>query len=524
LSVGAVIGSGWLFAGLDAARRSGGGSVVAWLVAGGLVVTLALVHAELGTTFPVDGGTARFPLYAFGRVTGFLSGWFAWVATACIAPIETEAALRYAGNYVPWLTRLSQGSVLLAPAGMAVAALVLLGFATLNYFGLKGFSETNTVVVWFKIVIPVVVALALILHSFDTHNFVVGGSFFAGGFDGLLASISSGGVIFALIGFEQAVELGGESRHPQRNIPWAVIGSVVIGTAIYALLQLAFVGSMPASFLGQGWQNVHFQGIFGPYAGLASALGAIPIAFLVYAAALVSPSGTGLTYTATASRIPYALAREGYLPTPFGRVTFRHVPGVGLATSYLAGVAVIALFPDWDDILRFVTAAVVLVYALAPLSLAVLRRTAPDLPRPYRLHAPWLLSPGAFVIANLLLVWTGWDNLRIVLAVVALGVVLFLALAGTSRSFRHTGPEWRAAVWILPYLLGMAAVSVVSPYGDGLDAVPTWGIILLEIALSLAIYQLALALGTHVHRRLPAGERPIDRWSHTTALLESAEN
>lgn len=179
--MGAVIGSGWLFSSFDAAQiGGGGGAVTAWILGVSLILVLALVHAELGTMFPVDGGTARFPLYAFGRVTGFFSGWFAWISAVCVPAIETEAALRYLGNYAPSLISQSPGVVRLTPLGQIVAAFVLLGFTALNAAGMRSFRETNTVVVWWKIAIPLIVAIAFVIHGFDRHNFAVGGLFPAG--------------------------------------------------------------------------------------------------------------------------------------------------------------------------------------------------------------------------------------------------------------------------------------------------------------------------------------------------------
>ena len=245
------------------------------------MVVLAFVHAELGTMFPVDGGTARFPLYGFGLVTGFFSGWFAWISAVCVPPIETVAALRYVGNYLPWLITRTPEAVRLTALGQLVAAFVLLGFGALNAAGLRWFRETNTAVVCWKIAIPVVVAAAFIVHGFDARNFGVGGLFPTGA-HGVLAAISTGGVVFALLGFEQAVELGGETRQPQRSIPWAVIGSVVIAGAVYLLVQIAFIGAVPHGDLAHGWNEVHFHGDFGPLAGLAGVIGATAVAYLIY--------------------------------------------------------------------------------------------------------------------------------------------------------------------------------------------------------------------------------------------------
>ncbi len=517
LSVGAIIGSGWLVAALDAAQRTGGSSVLAWLIAGALVSSIALVYAELGTMFPVDAGTARFPLYGFGRVTGFVSGWFTWIATVCIAPIETEAALRYAGNYIPSLLTSEGSSVVLTREGQVAAALILLGFTVLNAYGLRRFNETNTVVVWWKILIPAVVALSLISTRFDPHNFVADG-FFPDGFHGMLQAISSGGVIFALIGFEQAVSLGGEAEEPQRSIPWAVIGSIIIGGALYLLLQVAFVGAVPTRYLAGGWPGISFHGIFGPYAGLATVLGISAVTYLVYSDAIISPAGTALTYTATASRIPYAMAIEGYLPGRLGRINHRQVPALSLLLCYVAQLVVIVAFPRWEELLQFVTAAVVLMYGLAPLALGVIRTTGPDLARPYRLRRPGLVAPLAFTVANILLLWTGWHTVAKLLAAVGLGLVVLGGLAVARHSYRHTPHEWAAAVWIIPYLVGMGLMSYLGPFGHGARS-PTGQWVCLGIcgAFSVAVYYLAVTLGTRACRLMPEGERPLDRWHRSAA-------
>ena len=523
MSVGAVIGSGWLFSSFDAAQiAGGGGAVTAWIVGISLVLVLAFVHAELGTMFPVDGGTARFPLYAFGRVTGFFSGWFAWISTVCVPAIETEAALRYVGNYAPSLISQSPGVVRLTLFGQLVAVFVLLGFTALNAAGMRWFRETNTVVVWWKIAVPLIVALAFVVHGFDRHNFAVGGLFPTGG-HGVLAAISTGGVVFALLGFEQAVELGGESQHPQRSVPRAVIGSVVIAGAIYLIVQVAFVGAIPHHDLIQGWQDVRFHGDFGPLAGLAGVVGLMVIGYLIYADAVISPAGSGMTFSATASRLPFALAREGYLPAWLGAINRRGVPFRSLSLCFVAQVVVIVLLPDWGGLLAFITAATVLVYATAPLALGVLRHTAPDLPRPYRLRYVRLTAPTAFVIANLLLIWVGWATNARLFLVLAFGALIAGLLALVRPGSRHTGLEWLAASWIVPYAGAMCVVSYLSPYGGGRATLSDWGCAVAVAVVSLAIYALAMRLGTIADHRLVEIDRPITRWFSLDMPVEDSE-
>ena len=136
-----------------------------------------------------------------------------------------------------------------------------------------------------------------------------------------------------------------------------------------------------------------------------------------------------MTFSATASRLPFALAREGYLPAWLGTLNRRGVPFRSLVLCYVTQLVVIILLPDWGGLLSFITAVTVLVYATAPLSLGVLRQTAPDLPRPYRLRFARLTAPAAFVIANLLLIWVGWATDSRLFLVVAFGALILLVLA-----------------------------------------------------------------------------------------------
>src|SRR5437879_12826098 len=86
ISLGSILRSGWLLGALTAASSAGGSSIISWLLAGIILVLLALVHAELGSAYPVAGGTARYPRLAFGAITGFTAGWVAWLQAVTLAP------------------------------------------------------------------------------------------------------------------------------------------------------------------------------------------------------------------------------------------------------------------------------------------------------------------------------------------------------------------------------------------------------------------------------------------------------
>ena len=98
-SVGSIIGSGWLFGAQKGLMAAGPAAIISWIIGGVMIMVLALIHAELGGMYPVSGGTARFPHYAFGGAAGASFGWFSWLQAATVAPIEVSAMIEYAGHY-----------------------------------------------------------------------------------------------------------------------------------------------------------------------------------------------------------------------------------------------------------------------------------------------------------------------------------------------------------------------------------------------------------------------------------------
>src|SRR5881397_1069455 len=393
ISFGSIIGAGWLFGALYASSLAGPASVISWVIGGGVVMLLALTHAELGGMYPVAGGSARFPRFAFVNLIGFTSGWIAFLGAVTVGPIMVEAMLLYSSNYISSLTTLSGGRPVLTVQGYFVAGALLLVFCTINVVGVRWLTDINMVAVCWKLLIPAVTVVALIATSAHTSNFTAHGGFMPFGWKGVFLALSSGGVIFAGLGFEQAVQLGGETRNPKRNIPFAIIGGMSVAIVLYIALQVAFILALDPSELSKGWGAVTFAGnghLFGPFAALATSLGLGWLAVLVYTDAVVSPGGTGLIYTGASARLTFALGRNGFVPSAFARLTPRGTPFFAIAFSFVCGLVILLPFPGWQQLVGFISAAAVAVYAMAPLALGALRRQDPGRP-PYsgcRRH-PW---------------------------------------------------------------------------------------------------------------------------------------
>jgi len=476
ISAGTTLGSGWLFGAFVAVTIAGSAALIAWLVASLIMILVALVHAELGGMFPESGGTGRYPHHAFGSLAGATFGWFSYLQAATIAPIEVLAAIQYLST-TSWARGLyNSGQGRLTPSGVVTAVCLMALFATLNLVGIRWLTRTNSALTVTKLAVPVLTAVVLIATNFHAHNFVAGGGFFvhtgAGPSESILRAIASGGIIFSLMGFEGALQVGGESSNPQRDLPRAVIGAFLICTAIYIAVQVAFIGGLPPAVIAHygTWTGLAADPRLSraPFFTLTALLGLAWLSWILRFDAVVSPSGTGLLYLTGASRLSFGLSRSGYVPRIFMVEDVRtEVPLYGVLLSAGLGLLFLLPFPSWSKLVNVVTGAAVLMYAGAPLSLAALRRSRPDLPRPFRLPAAGVVAPLAFVCSTFIVYWAGWQTVSTLMVALLLGYGL-MGLARRLRLDQDPPPiEWASARWLAPYLVGVSVVSYLGNFGSG---------------------------------------------------------
>ncbi|WP_253801425.1 APC family permease [Kitasatospora paracochleata] len=515
-SVGSIIGSGWLFGAKNAVMTAGPAAMISWGIGAVAIVLLALVHAELGGMFPVSGGTARYPHYAFGGLAGMSFGWFSWLQAAAVAPIEVEAVIGYAG-YWNWAKGWQNADGMLTTSGLIVAVIMMAVFVGVNFFGVRALSLANSAATWWKIFIPLATIFVLAVFSFHGSNFTSHG-FAPFGTKGILTAISSSGIIFSLLGFEQAIQLAGESKNPKRDIPRAVLGSVAIGTLVYVLLQVVFIAALPSSSFANGWGGLDFDGIGRPFAGLAMVAGVGWLVLFLLTDAIISPGGTGLIYTTATARISYGLSRNGYAPQAFEKLDKRGVPWVGLLLSFAFGILCFLPFPSWQKLVGFITSASVLMYAGAPLALGALRRRLPGRERPYRLPLGGIVAPLSFVVASLIIFWSGWETLTYLGYAILLGYLLLggYALYAAKKGLPNAPKlNWKPAQWLPVYLLGIGLISWQSTFG-GTGNIPMGADIALVAVFSLAIYAWAIrvALPAEVIERNIEGVEVVDAGGH----------
>ena len=494
-SLGSIIGSGWLFTPLVATQIAGPAAIIAWVIGGIVMLILALVHAELGGMYPVAGGSARYPHFSFGSMAGFTIGWIVWVGSVTVAPIEVLAVTTYGVHFFPWMMVEKGGTEVLTGPGIVVSVILMAVFTVINLLGVGSMAKSNNVIMIWKIAIPFLAIIVLIAVAFNPSNFTAAEGFGPFGTSGILLAVGTAGVIFAYQGFEQAIQLGGETRNPGRNIPLAVIGSMIIGVIMYIALQIAFVGGLHPEDYTNGWANLSFPQDAGPFAGLAAAAGLGWLALLLYIDALISPGGTGLIYVGASSRLSFALGRNHYIPHQFGYLTEGGVPIVSIIFSFIVGCIAFLPFPAWSALVEFITSATVMGYAAVPLAMGAMRRQEPDHPRPFKLPAGELFAVGAFIIANLVIYFTTWDTLWRLYIAIAVGFVLLGIGRVINPSEFVPRLDFRSSSWLWPYFIGLGVISYLSPTDFGGIGVLPFGLDLAIVAaFSIAIYYYAMSV------------------------------
>jgi amino acid transporter len=456
VSAGSVIGSGWLLGALNASEAAGPAAIISWIVGAILLIGIALIYAELGSTYPISGGTARFTWIHTGTLGGFFAGTFSYLQAVAIAPIEVEASLGYLN--AKWWHGLENSSGLLTGKGLVVAVLGMFLFTALNLLGVKWMSDSNSIMMIWKIAVPILTIIFIMSKSFHGSNFTAGGGFMPFGIKGVFVALPLG-VVFALEGFEQAAQLAGEARNPKRDVPLAVVGSMLMGAALYLLLEVTFIGALAPSNLVHGWSNPFgAAGSFGPYYTLATSVGLGWLGVVLIVDALISPGGTGLVYLAGTSRISYSLARVRFLPPVFSAIDRRGVPWFSICFGGVFGCFLFLPFGGWAKLVGAITAASSFMYSFAPVAAMSLRKSDPDRERPYRVPGLSVIAPFSFVVSGLIIYWSGTSNL----VKLDIAVAFFLILYFIARRFDPTQSpiDFRAGFFAVPWIVGLTIFSI----------------------------------------------------------------
>lgn len=458
-AAGGMIGSGWLFSPFISAQIAGSNALISWVIAALFMLFIALPLCELGTMFPISGGMANYPTFTHGREVGFLFAWVSWLSYVVMTPIEIQAILQYSSHFFPFLIVKEAATFQLSHYGYVAAVGIMFFVVLLNTFGIKLLAECNKYTSLIKFILPTVAIISLIhtAPSFANIHFDLANK---QGWEQIFSALSIGGVAFAFTGFQNGLMLAGEVKNPQRSIPIAILGAVLVGFILYFMLQLSFLIAVPASYLTGGWHALSFPGDSGPLVGLTLLLGLGTVAMLLLFDAAFSPFGTTLVYTAATSRILYGMALNQHLPKIFLKLNRHRIPYITLYANLIVGVLSFLPFPGWQKMVAFLSSTSILSYGIGPICLLAMRKLQPNKARPFKLSYSLICCSMAFYACNLMLYWCGFEIIWKLY--VAIGVGLALTLIHQRKSFFACSAN---LYWFLSYMTALLFLSYIGSFG-----------------------------------------------------------
>lgn len=440
--IGAIIGTGiFVLTGTAAANHAGPALVLSFVLAGIGSAFAALCYAELAAMIPIAGSAYSYAYAALGEFAAWFIGWnlvleyavsvgtvaVGWSGYVASLLMQFGIHLPEALTHAP-LDR-GPGDAGLAATGALLnlpAVLAVLGVATVCYVGIRQSAVVNSAIVVVKIAVVIAfIALgAAFVHPANWHPFIPPntGQFGHFGASGICAAAAV--IFFAYIGFDTVSTCAQEAINPRRDVPLSIIASLAICTVLYIATALVLTGMVSYRELDVA-------------APVALALDRYPqlrwLGLPVKLGAIAGMSSVMLVMCVGQSRIWMAMAEDGLLPRWFAHVhpRFRTPSHSTLVTGF--GAALIAGLLPVKILGELVSIGTLLAFAAVCVGVLVLRRLRPELPRRFRVPAPWFTClAGALMCAGLMAVLPVDTWLR--LAVWTVIGILIYALYGYRAS------------------------------------------------------------------------------------------
>jgi basic amino acid/polyamine antiporter, APA family len=452
--IGSMIGSGIFIVSADIARNVGsaGWLIVVWLISGFITLSAALSYGELSGMYPQAGGQYVYLREAFGKMYGFLYGWafFAVIQTGTIAAVGVAFA-KFTGYFIP---SLGDSNILLGNAdGFHITAAQILGIAVivlLTYINSRGVKNGKWIQFIFTFAKIVAMAALIVFgflffkdHTVWSENF--NGAWFAkkitvskdlishqsldAGALIIAICVAMVGALFSSDAWNNVTFIAGEIKKPERNIGLSLFIGTVVVTLLYVSMNFMYLNVLSVTEIA----NAPADRV--AVAASLKVFGAIGTGFIA-ALVMISTFGCNNGLILSGARVYYTMAKDGLFLPAAGKLNEKGVPGKALWMQCI-WASLLCLSGRYGDLLDFIIFTVLLFYILTIAGIFKLRKTQPNLPRPYKAFGypfiPLLYILLASFICIVLLMYKPtytWPGLIIVL----IGIPVYYYLNNRSKT------------------------------------------------------------------------------------------
>jgi APA family basic amino acid/polyamine antiporter len=387
----------------------------------------ALSYAELASSIPVSGSAYTYAYATLGEIVAFVIGWDLileyGVSVAAIAVgwgnnfnafLETTFGIALPEQF---RTSLDEGGINIP------AVVIVLVIAAVLMRGVKETATLNNVMVLIKLAV-LGLFIALAFTAFNADNLQ---PFAPHGFDGVVSAAAI--IFFAYIGFDAVATGSEEAKNPKRDLPAAIIGSLLICTLIYILVSLGAVGTLPADQLAESGAPLS--------EALEEGAGYSWAAALTSFGALVAITSVLLVILYGQTRIFFAMARDGLVPESWADVNPRTGTPAKLTIGFGIFAALIAALVPLGAIVEMVNIGTLFAFILVNIGVMVLRRTRPDMERPFKVPFPYIWCPIGIALCIYLITGLPLATYIRFVGWLVVGVIIYLAYGYSHSRLRH---------------------------------------------------------------------------------------
>ena len=451
IGISSIIGSGWLFAPLIAANISGPAAILSWIIAALIIMLLALSFSEIASIYPLRGLSAVITTISHNKYFGFPFAIANWLGIIAVVALEADATVEYLASFTPFTMHLLMHNNHLTIYGDMSAIFMVILFSLINFWGISILTKANNLITLIKLIIPIITIILLLFTVFHTKNFVVvNQSFVPYGYTSIIKTILAAGIIVSFNGFQSIIAYSSEVYKPYKTIPIALFIAILVSLFIYVLIQIVFISSLPTSYITNGWHSLHMTA---PMLNLLSAVGLGFFSIFIYVGSTVTPVGTAITFTGSASRLFTAMARKDQAPEFFDRVHPKYkISRRSLLFNTIFAILFILIFHSWSNLAQILSLLHIVSYLTAPIAMITLRKKICR--KKYKLYIPCgrVLCYFIFIIFNYLISYADF-NIVINLTVMLIGIQIIFIISRISSQFSDIKLNIISILKILLYIL-----------------------------------------------------------------------
>ncbi len=464
--IGSIVGSGWLMSSYLIAAISGPSAILSWIIGSFIILIIAFNFIEVcGFLPPKSGGFGHYVEYTHNSTLSFIVEWVFLLSWIGLIPAEATATVQYLGSIIPGLKSIvinANGNGL-TTTGSAITSLVCLTFFIINYASMLVLMKLIKYLTLLKILVPIFVAVVLFIFAHNFSNLGFGNhAFMPYGYHGMLESITTGGVVFAFIGFQTPVTFAGSALNPKRNIPLAILFSVIFCTIIYSLLQLAYILAVPHDLVSQyGWKSIVYTA---PFINLSEIYHLNYLIWTLSIVAFIAPFSAGLVFYASAVKITDGF--NEYLPKVVTK-KYKSIPLGSLGFVLFGSLAFIWLLPGWQEIVSVICVSLVMLFAMMCLVNGALSKHAGYEKRIHgiKIKGGKYFAVLGYVLSSLMYFWSSWPLTWKGLLVLAIGSPIYFIFHSKKVGFKETLSDFMSASWLILHVLLLTLISYLSPFG-----------------------------------------------------------